>query len=70
MKENGGDVALDNVVRLGLVLSDPEHPSSHTTSEGLKMRPTFRYYMTGLGRDFIWLVNRPPCARAYLETSS
>ena len=49
--ENGGEVSFENLVRLGLLMTDLEH-SAVRTSEGKMLRPTYRYYMTALGRDF------------------
>lgn len=69
VKENGGETCLDNLVRLRLLLPDPTHPNSFTTSEGLKMRPTFKYYLTRFGLEF-YLACQPPVIRDKLIAES
>jgi hypothetical protein len=59
VKENGGETCLDNLVRLRLLLPDPTHPSASATSEGLKLRPTFQYYLTRFGLEFYFACQAP-----------
>ena len=68
-KENGGETCLENLIRLRLFLTDLDEANSFKTSEGLRSRPTFRYYLTRFGLEF-YMACQPPAVRDALICDS